>query len=383
MAVVSPPISSEMNLDPETDLESGSGLELEQEESGAIRCPFDPAKIKMRTVDVVVDQIVTRIDHGQIDLAPEFQRMAGIWNDQRKSRLIESLMLRIPIPAFYVAADDSGRWSIVDGVQRTSTIYGYVKGNFRLSRIEYLTKFDRLPYQELPRSMQRRIDETPLVVNVIEPGTPEEVMFNIFERIFTGGVTLNGQEIRHVLHPGPARDFLGRLARTEEFLKATDGSIRVDRMADRECVLRFLAFHIEPWEKYSANDLDGYLGLAMKKINSMSLSERSALSGDFKKSMDAAYNLFHRDAFRKPSRPHASRYPISKALFETWGVGLARRSAKQIERLVSSREKIVEEFTTLMRTDGDFERAITYSTGTRARVHKRFQSIDRLIERCL
>ena len=231
--------------------------------------------------------------------------------------------------------------------------------------------------------MQRRIDETPLVVNVIEPGTPEEVMFNIFERIITGGVTLSGQEIRHVLHPGPARDLLGCLVRTDEFLKATDGSIRADRMADRECVLRFLAFHIDPWEKYSANDLDGYLGLAMKKINNMSLSEQNAISDDFKKSMDAAYNVFRRDAFRKPHRPNASRHPISKALFETWGVGLARRSAEQIERLASSREKIVEEFITLMRTDGEFERAITYSTGTRSRVRKRFQSIDRLIERCL
>ena len=377
MAVVSPPISSDM--DPEPD----SGLDLEQEEPGASKCPFDPAKIKMRTVNVVVDEIVSRIDHDEIDLAPEFQRVAGIWNDQRKSRLIESLLLRIPIPAFYVAADDSGRWSVVDGVQRTSAIYGYVKGSFKLSRIEYLTKFERLSYEELPRSMQRRIDETPLVVNVIEPGTPQEVMFNIFKRIITGGMTLSGQEIRHVLHPGPARDFLIRLVGMVEFLKATDGSIRADRMADRECVLRFLAFHIDPWEKYSANDLDGYLGLAMKKINSMSSSEQNALASDFKKSMNAAYNVFRRDAFRKPHRPDASRSPISKALFETWGVGLARRSEEQLERLVNSREKIVEEFITLMRTDGEFERAITYSTGTRSRVRKRFQSIDRLIERCL
>ena len=377
MAVVIPPTSSEMDPDPE------SGLELEPEESGTLRCPFDPAKIKMRTVNVVVDQIVYRIDHDEIDLAPEFQRVAGIWNDQRKSRLIESLLLRIPIPAFYVAADDSERWSVVDGVQRTSTIYGYVKGSFKLSRLEYLTKFNRLSYEELPRSMQRRIDETSLVVNVIEPGTPEEVMFNIFQRIITGGMTLNGQEIRHVLHPGPVRDFLSLLAGTDEFLMATDGSIRADRMADRECVLRFLAFHIDPWEKYFANDLDGYLGLAMRKINGMSTAEQNCLADDFKKSMDAAYKIFRRDAFRKPHRRNASRPPISKALFETWGVGLARRSEEQIELLVDSREKIVEGFITLMSTDWEFGRAITYSTGTPTRVRKRFQAIDELVERCL
>ena len=189
MAAVDPTTSLEMDLDQD------DGVEPEQEEVGAIKRPFNPEKIKIRTVNVVADQIVSRIDHDEIDLAPEFQRMAGIWNHQRKSRLIESLLLRIPIPVFYVAADDSDTWSVVDGVQRTSTIYGYVKGDFKLTQLEYLTKFDRLSYEELPRSMQRRIQETQLVVNVIEPGTPEEVMFNIFRRINTGGMTLNGQEI--------------------------------------------------------------------------------------------------------------------------------------------------------------------------------------------
>ena len=84
------------------------GLEIEKEEvPGEIKRPFDPEKIKVRTVNVVVDQIVSRIDHQEIDLAPDFQRMAGIWNSKRKSRLIESLLLRIPIPVFYVAANEN------------------------------------------------------------------------------------------------------------------------------------------------------------------------------------------------------------------------------------------------------------------------------------
>ena len=90
-----------------------SGLEPEEEDSGSeIKRPFDPEKIKIRTVPVVVDQIISRIDHDEIDLSPDFQRMAGIWNDKRKSRLIESLLLRIPIPVFYVAADENDKWSV-------------------------------------------------------------------------------------------------------------------------------------------------------------------------------------------------------------------------------------------------------------------------------
>ena len=369
---------------PEAELPEEDGLEVETEDANQIKRPFDPEKIKVRTIPVVVDQIVSRIDHEEIDLAPDFQRMAGIWNNQRKSRLIESLLLRIPIPVFYVAADENEIWSVVDGLQRTSTIYNFVKGNLSLSRLEYLDKLNGRTFEELPRPMQRRIRETQLVVNVIDPGTPEEVMFNIFHRINTGGMTLNGQEIRHALHPGPVRGFIKDLANADEFLKATHRSIKTDRMADRECILRLLAFHIDPWEQYSAGDLDGYLGRTMGKINGMKSNELMKLSVDFKKAMRAAHDIFGRYAFRKLySARRDRRRPVSKALFESWGVGLARRSNDEIASLVEGRKTVVNEFVDLMKNDWDFERAITFSTGTPARVRERFRAINNLIERCL
>ena len=359
------------------------GIEVETEDASQIKRPFDPEKIKVRTVHVVVDQIVSRIDHEEIDLAPEFQRMAGIWTHQSKSRLIESLLLRIPIPVFYVAANENETWSVVDGLQRTSTIYKYVKGQFSLSQLEYLDNLDGRLFEDLPRPMQRRIRETQLVVNVIEPGTPEEVMFNIFRRINTGGLVLNGQEIRHALHPGPALTLLRDLASANEFLKATSRSIRSERMADQECILRFLAFHIDPWEQYSARDLDGYLSQTMAKINGMSSTGRAELSADFKKAMHAANQIFGRYAFRKFYRRRGRRGPINKALFESWGVGLARRSDNEITSLIGSREGVMTEFIELVTADWEFERAISSSTGTPARVRGRFRAIDKLIEGCL
>ena len=298
----------------EVDVDQDSGLEREREDSGGeIKRPFNPEKIKVRTVNIVVDQLVSRIGHDEVDLAPDFQRMAGIWNDERKSRLIESLLLRIPIPVFYVAEDEDEKWSVVDGLQRTSTIHAYVTGCFHLTKLEYLTKLNDHHYTDLPRPMQRRISETQLVVNVIEPGTPEEVMFNIFRRINTGGVMLNGQEIRHALHPGPIRGYLKKLANTKEFLNATVESIKTNRMADRECVLRFIAFHVNPWEKYSENDLDGYLGRTMKKVNAMDSRERARISGDFRKAMKSAFCIFKNDAFRKRySKKEDRRRPIIK-----------------------------------------------------------------------
>ena len=368
---------------PDAELPDEDGVEVESEDASQIKRPFDPEKIKVRTINVVVDQIVSRIEHKEIDLAPEFQRMAGIWTDQSKSRLIESLLLRIPIPVFYVAADENETWSVVDGLQRTSTIYKYVKGQFSLSQLEYLDKLDGRFFEELPRPMQRRIRETQLVINVIEPGTPEEVMFNIFRRINTGGLVLNGQEIRHALHPGSALALLRDLAGADEFLNATRRSIKSDRMADQECILRFLAFHIDPWEQYSARDLDGYLSQTMAKINSMNSKGRDQLSVDFKKAMHAANEIFGKYAFRKFYQRRGRRGPINKALFESWGVGLARRSDNEIASLIGSRKSVVTEFIELIKTDREFERAISSSTGTPARVRGRFRAIDELIKGCL
>ena len=377
-----PGATHEQETSNEAEADRDSGLEPEQEDSSEIKRPFDPEKIKIRTVNPVINQIVSRIEHEEIDLAPDFQRMAGIWNIVRKSRLIESLLLRIPIPVFYVAADKDETWAVVDGLQRISTIHAYVTGRFRLTNLEYLEKLNSCRYTDLPRPMQRRISETQLVVNVIEPGTPEEVMFNIFRRINTGGMTLNGQEIRHALHPGPIRDYLKKLSETREFRDATDRSIRTSRMADRECVLRFLAFYVNPWKDYSVNDLDGHLGRTMMKINAMDSHERTDVSEKFKNSMKASFRIFGNDAFRKRYHRKDKRRPINKALFEAWSVGLAHRSDDELGILVDRRRKVIDQFISLM-NDQEFDTAISFSTGIPAKIRTRFRAIDELIEECL
>ena len=359
--------------------EEKSGVEKEREDpQERITTPFNPEQIKIRTAHIVVEQLISRIEHEEIDLAPDFQRQAGIWNDERKSRLIESLLLRIPLPVFYVAADESENWSVVDGIQRMTTIYDYVTGKFPLKRLEYLTKLNECTHEKLQRPLQRRISETQLIVNVIESGTSPDVLFNVFRRINTGGVPLNGQEIRHALNPGPVRGYLKELAESDEFIKATHSSISPIRMADRECVLRFLAFHITPWEDYSSNDLNGYLVRTMKKINDMSERDRSNFAADFKGSMSAAFGIFGENAFRKPSNDR--RRPINKGIFEAWSVQLARCSPEQISALVERRNDIQCRFKKLMAGDTEFSDSITYTTGSPEHLQKRFQAIEQLVK---
>lgn len=358
-----------------------SGVEAEHDDPTIqITRPFDPERIKVRTDKKTIDLIIRRIGHKEIDLAPEFQRRARIWDNGRKGKLIESLLLRIPLPVFYVAEDKKENWAVVDGLQRLTTIYDFADAKFPLFGLEYLTHLHGRFFADLPRNMQRRIEETELVVNVIEFGTPDEVMTNIFKRINTAGVTLNGQEIRHALNKGPVRTYLAELANSDAFQDATSRSIKDDRMAARECALRFLSFRLRPWEDYKTNDLDGFLNEAMRKLNQVSADERDNRRTDFERALRAAKNIFANDAFRKRYKQTDGRKPISKALFEVWCVNLARRSDDELRRLEALKNQVKTAFIALMNDDRSFDDAISYATSQPERVKKRFSAISDLID---
>ena len=362
----------------------GQGVEKEQLEdtsdTATIDKPFDPTKIRISTRQPTVDLVVERMRHGEIDLAPEFQRADNIWPMPTQSRLIESLLLRIPLPVFYMAADQDDNWQVVDGLQRLSALRAFVLDKtLRLRGLEYLNQFDTCCFDDLPRPMQRRITETQLPCHVIEPGTPDEVMFNIFKRISTEGRPLVAQEIRHALNPGQARDFLAELASSDEFLRATDSSVNPKRMADRECVLRFLAFRSFGEENY-AGKLDDFLASAMKSLNRHS-DGHPALRADFCRAMSLASDIFGKRAFRKPTRPGYARWrsPVNKPLFESLSVALAEVPEERIGELESRKQRIVEDLAQLMKEDGEFLESITVGTQTTRQVKIRFGRMRRMI----
>ena len=363
----------------------GQGVEVEDIEgdSAWIDEPFDPTLIKIDTKLQLVELVIRRIDRDEIDLNPDFQRNPGVWDRRRQSRLIESLLLRIPLPVFYMAADAENNWQVVDGLQRLDALKGFVLDkSLQLRGLEYLHQFENQSYDQLPRAMQRRIDETELSCHVIQAGTPPEVMFNVFKRINTGGKPLTPQEIRHALNPGVAREFINRLAQCQEFLDATGNSISPTRMADRECVLRFIAFYSKELDTYKG-DLDAFLIRAMQELSEETDQDRlDELCSTFRSAMRLASALFGSEAFRKPQRNMRSRSLVNKPLFESWSVNLARVPEEQI-RLLEERKECVQEGFRTMLGDEEFVESITFGTQTIRQVRVRFQGVEKLLSEVL
>ncbi|MEU9884773.1 DUF262 domain-containing protein [Sphaerisporangium sp. NPDC051011] len=359
---------------------------IEYESIDDINEPFDPERIDVITRTPTVDLLLSRIRDDMIDLAPDFQRAAGIWNQDNQSKLIESLLLRIPLPTFYAAEDRKGVWVIVDGIQRLTTIARFIDPEsiglkpLALQNLTYLHQYNGYRYKDLPGRLRIRLRETELVLHLIRPGTPEAVKFNIFTRINTGGLPLSRQELRHALIPGPARILLRELAESNAFLRATAESIKSERMDDREMVLRFIAFHLlDDIATYDQRDFDRFLRSMMSSINSLGDKAIKSLRSEFQKSMDASWILFGAYAFRKRSRrSELRRLPINKALFEAVAVNLAKRPEEKIVSLIQRKDRLQEKFIKLLLHDTQFEGAISVSTGDPARVRTRFAAIDKL-----
>lgn len=386
-----------------TSAGTGSGLEAERQpdDAGDISAPFDPKLIDVITHQRTVDLLMTRLEHGELDLSPDFQRRANLWNEERKSSLIESMLLRIPIPSLYVSEDDEGNYQVVDGLQRLCAIAHFVKVSSLNMALK--TKLDPLrlkekglqslkkelndkAFDELSRPLKRRIMETELTLHVIRAGTPLNVKFNIFSRINQGGLPLNAQEIRNAIYPGKWRDYIRSMAKNETFLSATENRIKGERLEDHELVLRFVALYSLPTDqkRQQEENLDTFLNdFVEKRSVTWNDQQWQNVEKAFLRALIAAPLVFGRMAFRKYSAPGEARRPINRGLFESETVALAHRTKEELETLAKRSKDVIEIFGKKFLENQDFRNALLYATGRGWASNKRLEIIDEIFNEVL
>jgi hypothetical protein len=388
MSLVNPPI-----LEEHEDNEA-IGVEAEQLETEFrdIDRPWDPESIRVATKTFSLRNMLDLITEGSLDLAPDFQRLK-VWKPVQKAQLIESVLLQIPLPAFYFAEDTDGTLRVVDGVQRLTTIDDFVqggadrKGGFYLDGLEYIADVRRKRFDDLPALWKRRIFNTQIVAHVIAPSTPPPVMYDIFRRINTGGTPLNAQEIRHCISKQRSRDFLKLLVRLPAFDHATGGRLNNQkRMIDREVALRFVAF----WEfgpsRYvdeSGDTMDSFLLRVIRALDDPKMISDEKLhhiAEAFERGLTNSYLAFGEYAFRKWLLDSDSKNPFNRALFEVWTVELARVDPIQVR---AGADAIAQAARSAMTNDPGYLASLTSSTGDVRNVRRRFSQTAAIIRETL
>ena len=304
--------------------------------------PLD--SLLIRTEQRTIVDVLRRIENGRFKLNPDFQR-DFVWDKDRQSRFVESILMRIPLPVFYVAEDLDGTLVVVDGLQRLTTLLNFKRGDLKLALRR--PELAGLTLESLPPRLSSRFEDGQLQFYIIDSKAPERVRLDIFDRV-NSGVPLTRQQMRNALYSGPATRLIHDLADSQELGEATRWFFdkprfktgAKDAQKDREAVNRFLAFYVLGWKSYGTvghADMDEFLAKGLRAVNSMSDEKREELRRLFLQSMTTNHEVFGRHAFCKHESPDDRKKPLNLALFEVFSVllamfdaGLSRRRAQRL-----------------------------------------------------
>ena len=352
---------------------------VEQDEIEGIGSPEDEKlgeypldTMLIRSESRTIHDVLRRIGQGQFIMDPDFQR-DFIWPVDKQSKLIESVLMRIPLPVFYIAENEDGRMVVVDGLQRLSTFRNFVDEGLRLRLPDHPDLNGKL-FADLDSKFKNRIEDCNLTLYVIDSKAPERARLDIFDRV-NSGVPLSRQQMRNCLYMGQATRFLKEEAEKPLFQQATGGSLNRAQMRDREFINRFCGFQLLSPDDYRG-DMDLFLSQTLKRMNALEQNDLDVLSVQLRTGLTNNVNLFGRYAFRKHTPEQEGRRGfINASLWDVMSTGLARYDEAVVE---ANRSSLLERFYCLL-DDSDFNDAITLGTNQANRVKRRFELTNRML----
>lgn len=323
-----------------------------------------------------VFEYLRKINKGQVILNPDFQRNL-VWKAGQKCKFIESILMNLPIPPIYLKKDSDGKFIVVDGLQRTTALREFFNNDFALEGLNSLPKLNGCRFKNLDSvqdGLTARIEDRQLYFYVMPPSVPMKVVYDVFNRINTGGTQLTRQEIRNCVFPGPATKLLKEIAESEEFKLSVDYGIKPLRMKDREAVLRCLAYVVQPdYKSAYSGSMDEFLEKAMRLINKKNISEVDEL----KRTTLACYKLtreiFGNRNFRIPT--DYTRGRINMAVMETvfhCFYGIDEIPQNDIPAIKASLEMLLK--------DKEYLDAVVSSTGSTSQVIIRFNKAHSILD---
>jgi hypothetical protein len=331
-----------------------------------------------------ISELCNLKQEGELILQPSWQR-DFVWDQKKASKLIESVLINVPLPAIYLDKDKNGKLTVIDGQQRLTSFISFIEGKFRKTEeetIEFSLKgldileLNNLKFAQLDKVMQRKIKNTPLKCIVIKPESHPDIKFEIFERLNTGAVKLNDDELRNSVFRGPHIDLLKDLSENEDFQDILNRPQFHKRMIDRGMILRFLSFYNKTYLKYRP-PIKQFVNHELDENKSLSAEKIKEYKKIFLHSVDLSKIVFGDKAFKRyvpgseDNRSGSwSATRINMALFDIVMWGFANYEKNQV---VPNADAIREELINLMSSNQEFIDSIMIQTSSTEQVQKRFE----------
>lgn len=346
----------------------------------AIQTKAKERTVKTQNIEYDLETIVKKISRGIIKLNPEYQRKHR-WTEEYSSKLIESLILNIPVPLIYISQDvdvddevddEVARYSVIDGQQRLTAIYNFLTNDSVLVGLEVLDDLNGLKYKELPPFLIRRLEERTIRCLRIDSTIDNQVKYDIFERLNSGSVKLEPQELRNATCRGPFKDLIKVLIKNQSFINATSLSeSRIEKMEDEELVLRYFALSYEDGYKLYKGGFKKFLTTKMTEFNKLDSQELKLMQDNFIKSFKILEDSNISLPFAKFRSENGNLINMSN-----FNVAVYDSLIVPLSKMDSSTTLNIDDFRALSH-DSEYFRCIEGSTNDASKVHLR---IDKAIE---
>lgn len=331
------------------------------EQTTDLEIPHDIRNLTTQAYDKSVSDIVRMISDKDLVLDPDYQRNY-VWDNKKASKLIESIILNVPIPVIYVSEESDSSWSVIDGLQRLNSLRRFFEGRYKLTGLEVLYELNKCDFKSLPSKASRMLKNGLLRIVMITADSNEDIKYDIFMRLNTGSVHLNEQELRNCLYRGKFNNFLQEEAKKLEWLDMLGLEEPHKRMVDRELLLRFLALGVN-WDRelnivreYKGN-MKAYLNAFMKKYqnDNANLNYFKTLCEE---TIEKVYEIYGVNAFRR-FNSDGSVTPINRAIMDALMISAIPYSK---DRLIPQKKNIRDRLLRELNNNSEFRLSTLNST---------------------
>ena len=337
-------------------------------------------RIHTSSGDLEVESLHNKKQRGRLILQPDFQRQY-VWDATKASKLIESAILHIPLPIIYLSEEKDGKEYVIDGQQRLTSFFSFIDGQFpdgkpfKLSGLNVCTELNGKKFSDLSEKLQDRVRYYKIRTITFQKESSENLKFEIFERLNTGSIQLNDQELRNCLYRGSFNDALKQMAEDQDFMFICGLKEPDKRMKDKELVLRFCAFYHKTHLNYKA-PMRNFLNAEASEKRDISDKEIKELRSAFKNACQIIRSIFGKNSFRrfykgKDGDPNGCWEPkkFNTSLYDILMYTFAKEDKNKVYQNLDS---VKEALIFLMTEDQEFIDSIELSTSSVQAVTVRF-----------